>query len=478
MNSPLATSIFVIDDDQSLAKGVAKGLELDGYPCQLFYSAEGALNQAKITPPAAVVSDIQLPGVNGIELVESLLSEYPHLPIILTTAFGSTDVAIEATRAGAYDFLEKPFKIAELSELIRKALDSFNLSRTEIDLTNGKKPLRQSIIGNSQIMREICKTIGRVAATDMSVLIGGETGTGKELVAQALFHYSTRPNQPFLSVNCLSIPDNLIESELFGHEKGAFTGAIARRIGRFEQVKSGTLFLDEIGDLPMTTQGKLLRVLQEGVIQRVGNNQDIPIETRVIAATHKNLKEAIHKGEFREDLYYRLSAMEITLPPLRNRQEDISELVQYFLARYSHQFNTAPPSISRSALKAMQTHYWPGNIRELQNVVQKSIIACRGLPISREIIDQCMPPASTGKTTADIDSWIQQELDQGGEHLLDRLVGECEAKILELALRQVNGNKKELAALLGCSRPTIYQKLKQHHLFASKNEKPLVSRHL
>ncbi len=469
MKKNTSDTIVIIDDDKSLADGLAKGLEQEGYTCVTYYTAEAALAEIEECCPVAVVSDIQLPGVSGIELVEKLMADHPHLPIILTTAFGSTDVAIEATRSGAYDFLEKPFKIGVLSDLLRKALDSFTLTRTKIDLGPETQPQRQSIIGDTPVMREICKTIGRVAATNVSVLIGGETGTGKELIAQALFHYSDRANQPFLSVNCLAIPDNLIESELFGHEKGAFTGAQVRRIGRFEQVKNGTLFLDEIGDLPLTTQGKLLRVLQEGVIQRVGNNLDIPIKTRVIAASHKNLRAAISKGEFREDLYYRLSAMEIVVPPLRERRDDIPALIEYFLARYSRQFGTASPSISRAAITQLSQHHWPGNVRELQNVIQKSIIECRGLPISSEVVSRCLHFSPVTDDHTQMETWITDKLDQGGDNLLDDIVGELEAKVLEIALRKTANNKKQLAELLGCSRPTIYQKLKRHKLMDPGN---------
>lgn len=469
MKANKSSLVFVIDDDISLGKAIAKGLSLTGYECQTFENAEAALEQLSLTEPAAIISDIQLPGIDGMDLVRKVAQDHQHLPIILTTAFGSTDVAIEATQAGAYDFLEKPFKIEVLAELLAKALASYTLSRSsKVDLRQPYTTRRNAIIGDSPAMREICKTIGRVAATDMSVLIGGETGTGKELIAQALFHYSDRSNQPFLSVNCLSIPDNLIESELFGHERGAFTGAHMRRIGRFEQVKNGTLFLDEIGDLPMQTQGKLLRVLQEGVIQRLGSNVDISIQTRVIAATHRNLIEAVHQGEFREDLYYRLSTMEIMVPPLRERPEDILALTKFFLARYSDQFGVDYPPLSRSAVAALNEHPWPGNVRELQNVIQKLLVESRGMPITDETVKKCLSHASAPSTTNDIDSWIEKQLEQVPEQRMRGLADAFEAKVLELSLKKVNGNKKELADYLGLSRPSIYQKLKKHRLFSGK----------
>ncbi|MGF1678227.1 MAG: sigma-54-dependent transcriptional regulator, partial [Candidatus Methylacidiphilales bacterium] len=282
-------TLYLIEDDRELAAGLKKMLEKQGFHPVVFHQAEEALKCLAKETPDLIISDVQLPGISGLDLVRDLSSKYPRMPIILTTAFGTTDLAIEATKAGAYDFLEKPFDPTALVALIRKAYQAFSLNVSRVALGEEKLAYHDSIIGKSPAMRDIFKQIGRLAATPLTVVVRGETGTGKELVAMALFQHSDRNQKPFLAVNCLAIPATLIESELFGHEKGAFTGAHMRRIGRFEQAQRGTLFLDEIGDLPLTTQGKLLRVLQEGVIQRLGSNMDIPIHTRVIAATHCDL---------------------------------------------------------------------------------------------------------------------------------------------------------------------------------------------
>jgi len=459
--------ISVIDDDAALGEGIRKFLVSEGYEVSLFESAEAALEAFKSGHPDLVVSDVVLPGITGIELVKRLLGGQNHLPIILTTAFGSTKVAIEATQAGAYDFLEKPFQLSELIQLIRKALRSFDLVRNRIDLNPEEPTDGVALIGKSEAMNIICKQIGRIASTPAPVLIQGETGTGKELIAQAIFHYSDRRDQPFLAVNCLAIPDNLIESELFGHERGAFTGAHSRRIGRFEQVKKGTLFLDEIGDLPLSTQGKLLRVLQEGSIQRVGSNLDIPIYTRVLAATHRDLKKAIRSGEFREDLYYRLCTLQIFIPPLRERPEDLEALVQFFLVRYSSQFGVATPELTRSSMKRLIQHSWPGNVRELQNVLQKALVECRGLPITSEIVEQCLEVDHQQGSDIEVGgagviSWIDERLDSEGPKLLQRISQEFEGEVLQRAGERTGWNKKKMSELLGCSRPTIYQKLRHH----------------
>lgn len=469
--------IYVIDDDKALARSIGKMLSSEGYEVEVFFDAENGLDQVKKYRPDLIISDVRLPGMDGIKLVREVSETSRHLPIILTTAYGSTDMAIEATKAGAYDFVEKPFQPDSFLDLVEKAFNSFSLAARDVEMGGGEDAKRQSIIGSSSAMKEIYKQIGRVAATPVSVLIRGETGTGKELIAQALFHHSNRADQPFMAVNCMAIPHNLIESELFGHEKGAFTGAHARRIGRFEQARNGTLFLDEIGDLPMSTQAKLLRVLQEGVIQRVGSNLDIKISTRVIAATHRNLESAIRKKTFREDLFYRLGTVQIMVPPLRERPDDIKKLAEYFLKLYSIRFGAATPSIVPSALTLLEKQSWPGNVRELQNVIQKAIIESRGLPITREVVDRSLyrHVPHRDECTPELTDWLESRLNQALNANETRLMESVQREIEEHLLRAVGDrvlwNKTKLAEVLGWSRPTVYQKLKEYDLQPARKKK-------
>jgi len=469
--------IYVIDDDKALARSIGKMLSSEGYEVEVLFDAEKGLEAVRKCRPDLIISDVRLPGMDGIELVREVSEKNRHLPIILTTAYGSTDMAIEATKAGAYDFVEKPFQPEAFLELVEKAFNSFSLAAQEVEIGGSEDTGRQSIIGSSPAMKEIYKQIGRVAATPVSVLIRGETGTGKELIAQALFHHSNRADQPFMAVNCMAIPHNLIESELFGHEKGSFTGAQARRIGRFEQARNGTLFLDEIGDLPMSTQAKLLRVLQEGVIQRVGSNLDIKISTRVMAATHRNLESALRKKTFREDLFYRLGTVQIMVPPLRDRSEDIKKLAEYFLKRYSILFGAAAPSIVPSALTLLEKQSWPGNVRELQNVIQKAIIESRGLPITREVVDRSLyrHVPHRDERAPELTDWLENRLSRAMDGketgLMDSVQREIEEHLLRAVGERVLWNKSKLAEVLGWSRPTVYQKLKEYSLEPVRKKK-------
>src|SRR5207245_1784265 len=326
-----------------------------------------------------------MPGLSGLELVEQLRATKPKLPIILVTAFGTTETAIEATKLGAYDYLLKPFDMAELLDLVAKSVASNRLMSEPVEMGEARSNL-SAIIGNSRAMQSVYKEIGRVAAMPVTVLIRGETGTGKELVARAIYQHSLRAEQPFIEINCAAIPENLLESELFGHEAGAFTDAKIRRIGRFEQANRGTILLDEIGDMSLNTQAKLLRVLQNKTIQRVGGKDPIPVDVRVLAATHRNLEVAMQDRQFRPDLYHRLNDAVITLPPLRERRDDVPELVRFFIQRYAVELGSVSPSMpTREAIDYLQQQPWPGNVRELRNVVRKALLLAHGYPISLEI---------------------------------------------------------------------------------------------
>src|SRR5881628_1629911 len=339
-----AVKILLIEDDPGIVMTLRRVLTGEGHETLVETRWDSGLIRARGEEFDVVLTDMKLPGLNGLELVRELHGAKPRLPIILITAHGTTETAIQATKSGAYDYLLKPFEIPELLELVEKALASRRLMTEPVEL-GGAGETRDALIGNSRVMQSIYKEIGRIASKPVNVLIRGETGTGKELIARAIYQHSDRATAPFVAINSAAIPETLLESELFGHERGAFTGAELRRIGRFEQADHGTIFLDEIGDMTPGTQVKLMRVLQERCLQRLGGKDTIPVDVRVIAATHRDLESALRQKQFREDLYYRLSVVVITLPPLRERKEDIPDLVKYFLRKHAAELGVADPSI-------------------------------------------------------------------------------------------------------------------------------------
>jgi len=454
--------ILLVEDDASAASSLRTVLEDEGHAITPVMNGRDGLRMAVEGKFDLVLSDWRLPGISGLDLVRQLHTAKPRLPIILMTAHGTTDTAIEATRNGAYDYLLKPFEMPELIELVHKALDS---SRQSVEIEAGRVLAgRTAIIGNSRAMQAIYKELGRIAAHPVSVLIRGETGTGKELIAQAIVQYSDRAAGPFIAVNCAAIPETLLESELFGHEKGAFTGADARRIGRFEQANGGTLFLDEIGDMPLNTQAKLLRVLQERVIQRVGGKETIPVEVRVIAATHRNLETAIASKEFREDLFYRLNVVVIDLPSLRQRSEDVPDLVRYFLRRYGEELGMKEPAIQPDALEFLSRQPWPGNVRELENTVRKVLLSSRGFTITQTQVEEVCRgtrvPANATPTLATLADELLQAASRGEhENAYSMLIEMSERELLGRAMELTNGNQARAARWLGISRLTLREKL-------------------
>jgi len=456
--------ILLIEDDASIAAALKKELQAEGYQVATATRGDDGLSQAKAQPCDVVVTDLKMPGLSGLELVEQLHAAKPKLPIIMMTAFGTTETAIEATKLGAYDYLLKPFDMGELLDLVAKAVASSRLMSEPLEM--GKAHATQSaIIGNSRAMQAIYKEIGRVAATAVTVLIRGETGTGKELVARAIYQHSKRADQPFIAVNCAAIPETLLESELFGHERGAFTGAHVRRVGRFEQANRGTIFLDEIGDLSLTTQVKLLRVLQEKYIQRVGGNEKVPVDVRVLTATHRDLESAIQEKQFREDLFYRLSGVTITLPPLSQRPEDIPDLVKYFLRRSATELGSDAPSIQPEAIAFLQTQTWPGNVRELENVVRQALLLARGYSISVGHVQQASakshkPVLGTDQTIAGYFSELLDRAQRGEvEGVHARMFADMERELFTRAIQLAQGNQAKAARWLGVSRTTVREKL-------------------
>jgi nitrogen regulation protein NR(I) len=461
--------ILLIEDDPGFATVIRDALEVSGYEVTLARDGDEGFALARKNSYEALLTDFQMPGHDGLVIVRKLHEEKPHLPVILMTAHHSTDVAIQATREGAWDYLMKPFPLTAMLQLIERAVQCSRLAARPVEIER-EVAEGDSIIGHSPGMQEVYKEIGRVAAKPVPVLIRGETGTGKELVARALVRFSDRQQKPFVIVNCAAIPETLLESELFGHEKGAFTGADARRIGRFEQADKGTLFLDEIGELSMGTQAKLLRVLQEKTISRVGGRETIEVDVRVIAATHVDLEEAISARRFREDLFYRLNVVTLKLPSLRERREDIPLLVHYFLRRHGEALQIPNPSLEPEALEHLEQQLWPGNVRQLENVLRKALLNSRGYPIGvGDLTKNLRAPARvSASTNAPWQKFVTDTVEAASrgeiEDALKTLHGKLEEEALRHAMVLAEGNQAKAARWLGISLPTMREKLRHHAL--------------
>jgi len=466
------STILIIDDDDQLRKSFEKLLLKEGYEVESAASGEAGLEMVSAKLPDLVILDMRLPGMNGFDAFKAIHRIEPRLPVIIMTAYGTTETAIEATKLGAFDYILKPFEVSDMLLVIKEALKAGRFMRSPVDMdVSPDHASRDAIIGKSRSMQEVYKAIGRVAPTDATVLIRGESGTGKELVARALYQHSNRSNMPFLVINCVAIPETLLESELFGYEKGAFTGASHRRVGKIEQANRGTIFLDEIGDMPLSIQAKILRLLQERSIERLGGHGTIPVDVRIIAATNKDLKTAITEGSFRNDLYYRLKVVTISLPPLRERVEDIPLLADYFLALFARERDTVNPRLTKDAKTVLSNHTWPGNIRELANTLQKILIFNRGAPITSEDIALALSDKGLGKEKVlekgdeALRKWVREILTDGSEkHVLDACKDHLEGILIEEALSLTGYNRSSTAKLLGLSRPTLYAKIDKYHL--------------
>ncbi len=456
--------LLLIEDDPGTSSALRKVLEEEGYVVTTCGRGDEGLRLAESRPCDLVLTDLRLPGLSGLDLVRELHRARPKLPIILMTAHGTTDTAIEAMKFGACEYLVKPFEADELLDLTAKAVAGSRLMSETVEVGAGGSSA-QALVGNSRQMQNIYKEIGRVAATPVTVLIRGETGTGKELIARAIYQHSDRADKPFIAVNCAAIPENLLESELFGHERGSFTGALARRIGRFEQAQGGTIFLDEIGDLSFSTQAKLLRVLQEKSVQRVGGDEVLRVDTRVLAATHRDLEAAIQEREFREDLFYRLSVVTLRLPTLNERAEDIPELVRYFIRRYAPEFGVPDPSIQAEAVAWLQTQRWPGNIRELENVVRQALLAARPFPVGLEHVQAAvghsrgargMGGQSHAAYITNLLGRVQRGEAQGA---YGQMITDLEPELFTQAIQLAGGNQAKAARWLGVTRLKMREKL-------------------
>ena len=465
--------ILLIEDDLSTASASKKVLQAEGYDVDLADRGDDGLTQATARSFDLVLTDLRLPGLSGLELAARLHAAKPKLPIIMMTAHGTTDTAIEATKLGVYEYLVKPFEADELLDLVASAVAHSRRMSEPVAMGEARSG-RFAIIGSSRAMQSVYKEVGRVAATATTVLIRGATGTGKELIARAIYQHSDRADKPFIAVNCAAIPETLLESELFGHERGSFTGAQSRRIGRFEQAHGGTIFLDEIGDLNANTQSKLLRVLQEKSIQRLGGDETIHVDARVLAATHRDLETAIQEREFREDLYYRLSVVTIRLPVLSERAEDIPALVKFFIQCYAAELGLDAPSVDPEALAFLQKQDWPGNVRELENVVRQSLLLAKPFGISLEHVQQVLgksrrPAPVAGQTHAAYVADLLGRVQRGEERDAHaKMVADLEPELFAQAIRLAGGNQAKAARWLGITRLKMREKLIQLGLHPSQ----------
>ena len=464
MNSQ-ALQVWVVDDDQSVRWVLEKALKQADMEPRSFERAEHLLEAIDAGQPDVLITDVRMPGMSGLALLERLRSSCPDLPIIVITAHSDLENAVAAYKGGAFEYLPKPFDIDEAVELVRKAARLNGVGQA-VDAPAGAMA---SMIGQAPAMQEVFRSIGRLAGSSMTVLITGESGTGKELVARALHDHSPRADRPFVALNTSAIASELLESELFGHEKGAFTGADARRIGRFEQANGGTLFLDEIGDMSPALQTRLLRVLAESEFYRVGGQVPIKVDVRVIAATNQDLARAVKESRFREDLYHRLNVIRINTPPLRQRREDIPALFQHYLADAAEELGSPAKTMDVDALETLQSFDWPGNVRQLVNAARRLTVTAPGGVITTQDI-----PADLGGTdssergarewTRMLASWAERQLQTKGTPLLDSALPEFEKTLIELALARTNGHRQEAAKLLGWGRNTLARKIKALHL--------------
>ncbi len=469
------TRILLIEDDPGIVMTLRRLLTDEGHQVSVESRGDVGLARARENGFDVVVTDWKLPGLSGLDLVRELHVAKPRLPIILITAHGTFETAIEATKSGAFDYLLKPFDLPEFIKLIDKAIASRRLMTEPVELGRHGEA-RDAIVGTSRVMQSLYKEVGRIASKDVDVLIRGETGTGKELIARAIYHHSHRAKAPFVAINCAAIPETLLESELFGHERGAFTGAEMRRIGKFEQGHEGTIFLDEIGDMTLGTQVKLLRVLQQKTLQRLGGKEDIKVNVRVIAATHRDLEAAIAQKQFREDLYYRLSVVVINLPPLRERKEDIPELVEYLLRKYGTELGVEQPSIQPEAMEFLEMQTWPGNVRELENVVRKVLLLAQGYTIDVEHVRAALartgPPGDASQKS--LRELVDELLAAAQRGELDdahgRLLQAAEKELFTRAIHAAHGNQAKAARWVGVSRLTMREKLIQFGMHPAQEQ--------
>ncbi len=455
--------IWIIDDDRSIRWVLEKALQKAAMKVTSFDSATGVLKGLGREQPDAVITDIRMPGLNGLELLGQLNTQYPQLPVIIMTAHSDLDSTVAAYQGGAFEYLPKPFDVDEAVNLVRRAIDHRRLHTPHFTDPAEKIP---EIIGAAASMQEVFRAIGRLARSHITVLINGESGTGKELVAQALHRHSPRADKAFIALNMAAIPRDLLESELFGHERGAFTGAQTQRRGRFEQADGGTLFLDEIGDMPAELQTRLLRVLADGEFYRVGGHSPIKVDVRIIAATHQNLEQRVQSGNFREDLFHRLNVIRIHIPPLRQRREDIPTLMRHFLVQAAAELKVAPKVLQPDAEAYLSSLNWPGNVRQLENTCRWLTVMTIGETIlladlPAELQAQPPLPADNGDWEISLRRWAEQRLVRGDTDLLGQATPSFERIMIEAALSHSGGRRQDAAKLLGWGRNTLTRKIQE-----------------
>jgi two-component system nitrogen regulation response regulator GlnG len=459
-------NVWIVDDDQSVRWVLEKALKQAGMETRAFERAEHLLEAIDEGAPDVLLTDVRMPGMSGLALLERLRTTRPDLPIIVITAHSDLENAVAAYKGGAFEYLPKPFDIDEAVDLVHKAARS---AGTEQDNTAAAPDTMASMIGQAPAMQEVFRSIGRLAGSSMTVLITGESGTGKELVARALHEHSPRAKKTFVALNTSAIASELLESELFGHERGAFTGADSRRIGRFEQADGGSLFLDEIGDMSPALQTRLLRVLAESEFYRVGGQTPIKVDVRVIAATNQDLARAVKESRFREDLFHRLNVIRINTPPLRQRREDIPQLLSHYLSEAAEEIGTPVKAIDAEALDALQSYAWPGNVRQLVNASRRLTVTAPGgvitaLDIPDDLGGSGAPRNASKEWTRTLAAWAETEIHNGDAPLLDTALPEFEKTLIAIAMSQTNGHRQEAAKILGWGRNTLARKMKALHL--------------
>ncbi|MCU7834744.1 MAG: nitrogen regulation protein NR(I) [gamma proteobacterium symbiont of Taylorina sp.] len=465
----LDEQVWIIDDDRSIRWVLEKAFKHTDIQVETFANAESVLNALKLSQPDTIVTDIRMPGMDGFDLLEKLQNDYKHIPVIIMTAHSDLDSAVSAYEGGAFEYLPKPFDVDEAVELVQRALSlrKSKKSRSDELIATEETP---EIIGEAASMQEVFRAIGRLSRSNITVLINGQSGTGKELVAQALHRHSPRSEKPFIALNTAAIPKDLLESELFGHERGAFTGAQAQRVGRFEQADGGTLFLDEIGDMPAELQTRLLRVLSDGEFYRVGGRSPIKVDVRIIAATHQNLEQRVEDGRFREDLFHRLNVIRIHIPPLSERQEDIALLAKYFLQRAAQELNVEMKTLDTESEFFLSQQAWPGNVRQLENVCRwltvmspAQVVHIEDMPpeLQTAVQDNLTNPLNQNQWENALKIWLSSQLSSGAENVLANLIPDMERIMIDAALKHTGGRKQDAAKLLGWGRNTLTRKIKE-----------------
>ncbi|QOY71973.1 nitrogen regulation protein NR(I) [Pseudomonas sp. OST1909] len=457
-------TVWIVDDDRSIRWVLEKALQQEGMTTQSFDSADGVMSRLARQQPDVIISDIRMPGASGLDLLARIREQHPRLPVIIMTAHSDLDSAVASYQGGAFEYLPKPFDVDEAVALVKRANQHAQEQQNqEAPPTLTRTP---EIIGEAPAMQEVFRAIGRLSHSNITVLINGESGTGKELVAHALHRHSPRAASPFIALNMAAIPKDLMESELFGHEKGAFTGAANLRRGRFEQADGGTLFLDEIGDMPADTQTRLLRVLADGEFYRVGGHTPVKVDVRIIAATHQNLETLVHAGKFREDLFHRLNVIRIHIPRMSDRREDIPTLARHFLSRAALELAVEPKLLKSETEEYLKNLPWPGNVRQLENTCRWITVMASG----REVHISDLPPEllSLPQDSAPVTNWEQalrqwadQALARGQSNLLDSTVPAFERIMIETALKHTAGRRRDAAVLLGWGRNTLTRKIKE-----------------